>query len=177
MDIGKKLYQELTPKQRAIAAYAAVNRNDQSEIDRLMGTAARGRKHGQAILALSQALDAYNCLTANATRARLLVSCRLLEAVSFCSGWLGAGGAIDNSEYRKHIDMVEELTPLGEQLADEVDAILQAAREWCEKNQIAVDFFSGILCHLPMPKEMEEQSESDTLTTARSIFDKITLTW
>jgi hypothetical protein len=178
MDIGKKLYQELTPKQRAIAAYGAVNRNDQSEIDRLMGTAPRGRKHGQAIWALAQALNAYNCLTSRTTTTYLVVSGRLHAALSFCIAWLDAGGAIDNSEYRKRADMVEELTPLREQLADEVAAILQAAREWCEKNQIPVDFFSGILCSSPLPEEIGEKTcDSETLNTVRSVFDKITLVW
>jgi hypothetical protein len=74
--------------------------------------------------------------------------------------------------------MVEELTPLREQLADEVDAILQAAREWCEKNQIPVVFFSGILCSFSSPEEIGEKTcDSDTLNTARSVFDKITLAW
>ncbi len=176
MNINKKLYQELTPKQRAIACYSAVNRNDQSEIDRLMGTTPRGRKYGQAVLALGQALNAYNCLTSRTTTTYLVVSGRLHTALSFCIAWLDAGGAIDNSEYRKHVDIVEELTPLREQLAGEVDAILQAAREWCEKNQIPVDFFSGILCSSPLQEEIGEITcDSETLTTVRSVFDKITL--
>lgn len=178
MDIGKKLYQELTPKQRAIAAYAAVNRHDQSEIDRLMGTAARGGKHGQAIWALAQVLNTYNFLISSTTTTYLVVSGRLHAALSFCIAWLDAGGAIDNSEYRKNADMDEKLTPLREQLANEIDAILPAAREWCEKVKIPVDFFSGILCSFTLPEEIGEKTcDSETLNKVRSIFDEITLAW
>lgn len=51
MDIGKKLYQELTPRQRAIAIYAAINGDDQDEVDRLIGNAPRGGSH--SVLSLS----------------------------------------------------------------------------------------------------------------------------
>lgn len=177
MDIGKKIYQELTPRQRAIACYSAMNRDDQDEVDRLMGHAPRDGKHGQPILALGQALDAYNRFTARAMTTYLLVSSRLVAALSFCEAWLGAGGAIDNLEYSEKVAIVQKLTPLYEQLAGEVKAIRQAAWEWCKKNQIPTDFFSGPLCPLPMPKEMEEQSDSETLNAARSVFDTITLAW
>jgi hypothetical protein len=74
--------------------------------------------------------------------------------------------------------MVEELTSLREQMAGEVEAILQAAREWCEKNQIPMEFFSGILCSFPLPQEVGEKTcDGETLNTARSLFDKITLAW
>lgn len=177
MDIGKKIYQELTPRQRAIAIYAADNRGDQNEIDRLMGNAPRDGKHGQPILALGQALNAYNRFTARTMTTYLLVSSRLESALSFCEGWLGADGAIDNLEYAEKVAIVQKLSPLNEQLAVEVKAIRQAAWEWCQKNQIPIDFFSGPLCPLPMPKEIEEQSDSETLNAARSVFDTITLSW
>jgi hypothetical protein len=177
MDISKKLYQELTPSQRAIACYSALNRNDQTEADRIIGHAPRDGKHGQAILALGQALDAYNCLTARATTNYLVISGRLHAALSYCSAWLDADGAIDNQEYMEKFAMVQNLTPLNEQLAGEVESIRQAALEWCSKNQIPKDFFSGPLCYLPMPKEVAEQSESETLNAVRSLFEKITLVW
>ena len=95
----------------------------------------------------------------SATTTYLVVSGRLNAALSFCIAWLDAGGEIDNQEYREKVAMVQELTPLNEQLAGEVDSIRHAAWEWCEKNKIPTDFFSGPLCHLPMPKEVEEQSD------------------
>ncbi len=177
MNIGKKVYQVLTPKQRAVALYSAINRDDEDEADRLIAHAPRDRRHRQAIFALGQALDAYNCLTARATTTYLDISSRLHAALSFCSAWLGAGGAIDNQEYREKVVMVENLTPLNEQLAGEVESIRQAAWEWCKQNEIPTDFFSGPLCHLPMPKEVVEQSDIETLRAIRSVFDKITLDW
>jgi len=177
MDIGKKLYHELTPKQRAIACYSAMNRDDQGEVDRLMGHAPRDKKHGQPILALGQALDAYNCFTARAMTNYLLVSSRLVAALSFCEAWLDAGGAIDNLKYSEKLAMIQILTPLSEQWAGVVKAVRQATWEWCKMNQIPTDLFSSQLCPLPMPKELEEQSDSETLNTVRSLFDKITLSW
>ncbi len=177
MDIGKKLYQDLTARQRAIACYSAINRNDQEEADRLMRYAPREKSHGQAILALGQALDTYNCFTARATTLYLGVSGRLLAAVSFCSGWLAAGGALDAPKYREKVAQVENLSPVSDRLAREVEAVWQAAWEWCEKYQIPTDFFSGELCPLPMPKEFEEKVDSETLDAVRSVFEKITLSW
>jgi len=97
--------------------------------------------------------------------------------LSHCSAWVGAGGATDNQEYIEKDAMIQNLTPLNEQLPGEVESIRQAAWEWCKKNEIPTDFFSGPLCHLPMPKEVEEQSDSETLWEVRSVFDKITLSW
>jgi len=59
----------------------------------------------------------------------------------------------------------------------ELGSIQQAAWEWVNKNNIPPDFFSGPLCHLPLPKEIERQHESDTLDEVRSLFDAITLAW
>ena len=177
MDINKKIYKDLTARQRAIACYSALNRNDQTEAYRIIGHAPRDRKHGQAILALSQAFDAYNCFTASAITTCLVVSGRLNAALSFCIAWLEAGGEMDNQEYREKVAMVQELTPLNEQLAGEVESIRHAAWVWCKKNKIPTDFFSGPGCHLPMPKEMETQSESEALNAVHSLFDKITLVW
>ncbi|MFH0784021.1 MAG: hypothetical protein V2B20_18985 [Pseudomonadota bacterium] len=177
MDIGKKLYQELTAKQRAIAYYSAINRDDHDEVDRLLRYGPRERSHVQAILALGQALDFFNLLTARATTIYLALSGQLAAALSFCSAWLAADGALDDLQYRGKVAVIEKLTLLSKQSAGEVEAIWQAAREWCNNNQIPTDFFSGPLCALPMPKELEEQSDSETLWLVRSAFEKITLSW
>lgn len=177
MDIGKKLYQDLTAKQRAIACYSAINRDDQEEADRLIRYAPRERSHGQAILALAQALDAYNFLIAGATTRYLCVSGQLLAALSFCSAWLAADGGLDAPRYREKVALVEALTPLREKSAKEVEAVWQGAWEWCEKNQIPADFFSSQLCPLPMPEELGEKRGSETLKAVHSVFEKISLAW
>lgn len=177
MEIDKNIYKNLSAKQRAIAAFAAVNREDQGEVERLISNAPRGKNHGQAIIALSQAMDAYNSLTARATRNYFAISSRLKAALSFCSAWLGAGGPIDASEYRENVLIIEKLLPRSKQLAREVEAIQQATLEWCEKNKIPGDFFSGTLCYSPLPKEVKKQSNSETLETIRSVFSQITFVW
>ncbi|TKB26510.1 hypothetical protein FCL47_08840 [Desulfopila sp. IMCC35006] len=174
MDIHKKIYQDLTPKQRAIACYSAVNREDQDEINRLIGHVPQGKNNGQALSAICQALHAYNYLTAEAMHTYLLVSCRLQSALSFCSAWLAAGGAPESAEYRKKETLVEKLLPLSEKLAGEVDAIRQAAVEWCKINKIPIDIFMGSLCLFPMPKDIIEQNDSKTLEAKRLVFSEIT---
>lgn len=177
MDINKKLYQELTPKQRAIAAYAAVNRNDQTEIDRLMGAASREDGLHKALRGVGQALEAYNNLVSRAVIGFLQANGRAKAAVSFCIGWTSAGGAEDNEEYRKNCLIVEIFSEICDSWMGDIEEVQQVAWEWCEKNEIPVDFFSGPLCSYPLPDEMEEASDSETLDVVRSVFDQITLGW
>lgn len=177
MDIGKRFYQDLTPKQRAVACYLALNRGDDGEADRLIGHSPRCKNHGKSILALGQALDAYNFFTARAIRNFLVVSGEFKKMLSYCEAWLAAGGAIDNFEYSSRFAMVEKLRPTLDESAGEVAVIRQAAWEWCKKHEIPTDCFSGPLSFTPLPKEMVEQSDSEKLDVFRSLFDRITLTW
>ncbi len=177
MDIGKKVYQDLTPKQRAVACYLALKRDDDGEADRLFRHAPRCKIYKQEMFALGQALDAYNFFIARAIRDFLVVSGQLKEMLSFCEAWVAAGGSIDNSMYSARVTMVEKLLPLMEEVSGEVKAIRQAAWEWCKKYEIPTDFFSGPDCFSPLPKEKVEQSDSEILNVVRSLFDKITLTW
>ena len=62
MDISKKIYQDLGAKERAVAGYAAINRDDQSEINRLLGHSFNMQADGKIFLALYQALNVYNFL-------------------------------------------------------------------------------------------------------------------
>ena len=177
MDIDKYTYKKLSAKHRAIAAFAAVIREDQGEIERLISNAPRGKNHGQTIIALSQAINAYNSLTGRAMRDYFLISGRLYAALSFCSAWLEAGGAIDASEYKENALIIEKLSPQSKEAASIVRVIQQVALEWCAKHDIPTDFFSGILCHIPLPKEISDQDDNKMLEFIRSIFDQITLTW
>ncbi len=175
MNINKKLYQELTPKQRAIACYSAVNRNDQTEIDRLMGAASRDHELYKAIRGLGRCFEAYNLLMNRATIGLLLEARYQEKAVSFCKGWIAAGGAENNAGYQRCLLAAESLDSSSDNWIGEINEVQLAAREWCEKNQIPVDFFSGPLCSFPLPDEMEEAKDSETLDAVRSVFDQITL--
>jgi hypothetical protein len=181
MNIAKRLYQELTPKQRAIALYAAMNRQDQVEANRLVDQAPRRAGHGKAILGIGQALDAYNRLVSQVTRDLLLVVGESMAARSFCIGWLSAGGTVNNEEYRKNCLIAETLSPICESHVGEMEAVCQAAREWCEKNDIPVDLFSGPLCFLRLKKATEDTEmlpiDGEIMAMMRSVFDAIKLIW
>lgn len=180
MDIAKRLYLKLTPKQRTIAAYAAINRRDQAEVDRLIGRAPRRAGHGMAILGLGQALDAYNCFVSQATKDFLLFSGEALAAASFCEGWLSARGEPDNEKYQKHYQAAEALSLISENRAGEIEAVKQAAWEWCEKNDVPIEVFSGPLCFRPLQKPTDDVMklpiDNELLTHIRSVFDGIKLT-
>ena len=94
MDISKKVYQQLTPIQRAIAFYKSITRDDQSEVERLLEHAPKFKGHGQAVLALGQAMDAYNSITSNFMRDFLLINGKLQASVAYCEAWQDAGGGI-----------------------------------------------------------------------------------
>jgi len=96
MDISEKCYQKITPRQRAIAVYNALNRKDRAEIDRLIKNAPKDGNHRQAILAIGQAKNVYNQFMAKVIKDFFVVHGELMEALSFCVGWDTAGGAIDN---------------------------------------------------------------------------------
>jgi hypothetical protein len=177
MEIKQKIYSELSPKQRAIAAFLSVNRDDSDEIDRLFASAPRNAGHGQAILAIGQALDSYNRFLPGAVCNYLITSGRLDVAISYCSAWLDAGGALGTSKYLENLAVIERLKPIVEKMVEDVCAVRQATREWCEKNQIPVDVFAQPLCLFPLPDRVETVSNSEELIAIRSCFDKITLSW
>ena len=175
MDISKKCYQKITPKQRAIAAYNALNRGDPTEIDRLMKNAPKEGNQGQAILAIGQAKNFYNLILAKQTKDFLVAYGEYREAVSFCDGWIAAGGASDNKAYHEKQAISESLIPIVEQLASKVTAVHQATREWCQKNEIPVETFSGISCFVPLRPADMDPVDSEMLNIMRDLYDGITL--
>lgn len=177
MDINKRIYSELSAKERAVAAFLAINRDDGEEVDRLFANVPRGRGHGQAVIGIGQAMETYNRFSAGAVCNYLIMSGILQNALSYCSAWLDAGGVFNAEKYREKVAVIEQLKPKVEKLAGDVYAIRQAAYEWCEKQQIPVDIFAQPLCFFPLPSRVEEVSESEELSALRSCFDKITLAW
>jgi hypothetical protein len=177
MEIKQKIYSDLSPKQRAIAALLSVNRDDSAEVDRLLASAPKCGGHGQALLGIGQALEAYNRFSTGAVCIYLCTSGRLLAALSYCSAWVGAGGALNAKRYRENLAVIERLEPRVEKLAGDVYAVRQAAREWCEKHQVPVDVFGQPLCLFPLPDRVEPVSDSEELNVVRSCFDQITLAW
>ena len=183
MDIAKRLYQELSPTQRASAVYAAINRADNTEADRLVGQAPRRGGHNKAIFGTGQALDAYNRLTAQFTREILLQVNKASSALSYCEGWLDAGGAPDDAEYSKRYLEAEVLLEISAVMRGMLEAVKQAAREWCKKNGVSTEVFSGPMAFLSLVKknasELDDNSPVDdtTLEQMRSLFDEITLSW
>ena len=178
MEIKSAIYNELSPAQRAIACFLAVNRDDGAEIDRLFVNAPKDVRHRQALLAIGQGLDTYNRFSARAITLYLVASSKLQSALAFCSAWLEAGGQVDSPRYRENAAIIETLTPLTEQLAGEVDAVRQAAREWCEQKKIPVEIFSEPICPFNLGGGEDcAQPDSETLSAVRSVFEKITLSW
>lgn len=179
MDIAKKLYQELTPKQRAVAVYAAINRADGTEGARLLGQAPSTGGHGKAILGLGQARNVYNLLTARSVREILLSVSKAALAVSYCEKWLDADGALDDAVYLKHFKEMEALTENEEAMRGELAAIQQTAREWCDKNGIPVETFSGPLFFMPLTEKKDSDApvDDEVLAAMRSLFDEIKLAW
>ncbi len=178
MDISKQTYQQLTPTHRAVACFKSIARADQGEIDRLVGNAPRIGGHGQAILALGQAMDAYNALGSHLVRSYLMVSGQMQAALSFCVGWSSAGGSMENKEYQVNNATAERLRPLCEELFSQVEAVQEVAREWCDQHNIPIDFFAGPQSFRPLAPSRDEavSIDQETLDVVRSVFAEIKLT-
>lgn len=118
-------------------------------------------------------------LGSNGLRSHLLVSDRLQTALSFCLGWACAGGSLENEEYLANRVTAERLRPLFEKLVAEVEAVHEAAREWCAQHKIPVDFFSGPLAIRPLAQSTitEISVDKEILEIARSTFAAIKLRW
>lgn len=176
MDISKKVYQQLTPKQRAVACYKSITRNDQSEIDRLLEHAPKHKGHGQTFLALGQAMDAYNLFTAKFTKDFLLINGRFQAAIAYCEGWLDAGGSVTDERYLERRSTLDFLVQSMQRVVMDIHSVRQAAREWCECNSIPIEFFSGPQCFLQL-SESDGSVEPETLDVVRSVFAAIKLSW
>ena len=177
MEIKQKIYNDFPPKERAVAAFLSINRDDSEELDRLLGNAPRNDGHRQAILAIGQALDAYNRFLSGSVCSFLAASRMLESARSYCSAWVEAGGSLCAPKYLINVATAERLEPIVEEWENEVYAVRQAAWEWCEKNQVPVGVFSQPVCVFSLPDKIEVTSDSKELDAIRSCFDKITLSW
>ena len=179
MNISKKISQDLGAKERALASYAAISRDDQSEINRLVGHSSNSRTDGKIFLALYQALNLYNFLISEAIKDFLIASVKSQGASSFREGWLAAGGSTDNDEYQKISAITDALTVASGNMACEIEAVRQAAYTWCQKNDVPVSFFSGPLCIQPLredqtlPKEYELNDIAESLEMMTSAFNAI----
>ena len=179
MDISKKIYQGLGEKERAVASYAAINRDDQSEINRLNGHTSNDQTDGEIVLALYQALNVYNFLISEAIKNFLVATVKSQGASSFRAGWLAAGGATDNDAYQKISELADALTVTSGNMACEIEAVRQAAYTWCKKNDVPVSFFSGPLCIHPLredqklPEEYEQKDIAGSLEMMTSAFDTV----
>ncbi len=181
MKIREQLYQALSPTQRAAAILAAINRDDDIEGSRLLSQAPKGEGHDKAFLGVCQALNVYNFLMARMVKDILLQIQRITANESYCTGWLDAGGAPDNAEYlKKYSDLLEFLGVL-EVMAGGLEAVREAAREWCDNNGLPMEIFSGKLAFMPLvPKTDLEicdnaQVDDALLEQMRSLFYSINI--
>ena len=180
MDITRKLYHELGSRERAIACYMALNRNDLTETARLTGNMRYDRVYNRIFLGLGQATDVYNQFASRARIDLLRVAGDFRASLAYCEAWLDAGGSLENEEYQNNYVLATKLPAVIESLVAELDAVGQAACEWCEKNNIPRELFSGPLCispignHTATKHEKNEIGESAMLM--RSVFDAIKLT-
>lgn len=174
MDISKQTYQSLTPKQRAVACFKSITRADQGEIDRLVAHTPKGGGHGQAILALGQAMDAYNLFTAKFTKDFLLINGKFQAAIAYCEGWLDAGGSVTDERYLERHSTLYSFEQSVQEVVMDIDSVRHAAREWCEFNNITTEFFSGPQCFLQLPDTVGP-FKPETLDVVRSVFAEIKL--
>jgi hypothetical protein len=177
MEIKQKIYNDFPPKQRAVAVFLSINRDDSEELDRLLGNAPKNDGHRQAILAIGQALNAYNRFLSDSMCNYLVASRARESARSYCSAWIEAGGALSAPKYLINVAVFERLEPIVEEWENAVYAVRQAAWEWCEKNKVPVGVFSRPVCVFSLPEKLEITSDSEELNAIRSCFDKITLSW
>ena len=178
MDISEKCCQEITPRQRVIAVYNALKRKDRPEIDRLIKNAPKDGNHRQAILAIGQAQKVYDQFMTKVTNDFFEVYGELMEALSFCDGWVTADGAIDNKEYQEKCAISGNLKPVVAQIESQLAAVHQAMREWCQKNEIPVEMFSepGLSCYLSLRSADKDSAvDSQMLNKVRGLYDGITL--
>ena len=181
MDITKKLYQDLGSKERAIACYMALNRNDLTETDRLTGNMPHDRVYNMIFLGLGQAMDVYNQYTSRAMIDLLREVGDFRAALAYCEGWLDAGGSLENEKYQKNYLIVKKLPAVLESLFAELHAVGQVACEWCEKNNIPKEIFSGPLCitptgiHTTTKKVRKKNETGESSMLMRSVFDAIKL--
>jgi len=184
MEIKKQMYQALSPTQRAVAIAAALNRSDGGEADKLVRQAPRRGGHGKAIIGIRQAQNVYNMFTSRTVREFLLVEKSRAAVTFYCDGWVDAGGSKNASSYRKKCTEDEALVLVSVSLVGELNAVKQAAREWCEKNDVPVEIFSGVMAFLPLSKnsgqmvgdEMAPVNE-EMLVLMRSMFGAVKLAW
>jgi len=179
MDITRKLYQELGPKERAIACYMALNRNDLTETARLTRNMRYDRAYNRIFLGLGQAMDVYNQFASRVKLDLLRVAGDFRAALAYCEAWLDAGGSLENEEYQNNFLLATQLPAVIESLVGELDTVEQVACEWCEKNDIPREIFSGSLCIIPIGKhtaiKQEKNESGESAVLMRSVFDAIKL--
>lgn len=179
MDITRKLYQKLGPRERAIACYMALNRNDLTETARLTRNIRYDQAYNRIFLGLGQAMDVYNQFASRANIDLLRVAGDFRAALAYCEGWLDAGGSLENEEYQNNYLLATKLPAVIESLVADLDAIGQVAYEWCEKNNIPRDLFSGPLCIIPIGKhtaiKQQKDETGESAMLMRSVFDAIKL--
>lgn len=177
-DISKIIYQTLTAKQRAVAVYAAFNREDHVETSRLIGHAPKSGGHGKEIFAISQAVKTYGIMMSKATTELQRLISHSLAANSFCLGWAAAGGAPDNPEYLGYRMIAELMAPAVEDCRGVLNSVRQAGAEWCETNGIPLETLSS-KCGGVLPPKIDPGAprNEESLAMMRSLFNSITLSW
>jgi hypothetical protein len=179
MDITKKLYQELGSRERAIACYMALNRNDLTETARLTRNMRYDRAYNRIFWGIGQAMDVYNQFASRTKIDLLRVAGDFRAALAYCAAWLDAGGSVENEEYQNNYLLATQLPAVIESLVADMDAVGQVACEWCEKNNIPRELFSGPLCIIPIGKRTATKHEENDIGEAamliRSVFDAIKL--
>ena len=179
MQIPKSAYHQLAPTPRAIAAYMAINRCDENEADKLVGTAPRGEKHGKPILALGQAIGAYNRVVGYFF---IQLQSRLhlwSETLAYCEAWLAAGGDVHNERYLGKYKMLERLQVEATEWAASLEAVRVAVREWADSSGVPRKLFSGPLALVDLEKPLGDfKADDEVLAVVRELFgDRLSLTW
>jgi hypothetical protein len=178
MEIKKTSYESLSAVPRAAAAFMAINRSDTVEVEKLFGNCPQSQGHGKAILGLGQAIEIYNRLAGECILRLLHQLHAFTEHLAFCDGWLTGGGAPEDARYMKRFKTLETLGKGAKQLAAELEAVKEAAREWADHNGVPQEIFSGPLVILNLGKKSEDTTEDkEMLIVMRALFQEILLNW
>ncbi|MDF1613843.1 hypothetical protein [Desulfurivibrio dismutans] len=179
MQIPKSTYQSLSPAPRAVAAFLAINRCDGSEAEKLVGSAPRGGGHGKPILALGQAIDAYNRLAGHFF---IQMQSRLdlwSETLAYCEAWLAAGGDLQDEGYLGKYKNLDHLKGEATEWAASLEAVRVAVREWADNSGVPRKVFSGPLVLVDLEKPLGDfKADNEVLAVVRELFDdRLSLAW
>ncbi|MFH7326609.1 hypothetical protein [Desulfurivibrio sp. C05AmB] len=174
--IGPQTYQSLPSTQRAVAYFIAINRGDHAEAERLIEHAPCGSGQSKAFLGIERMLSVFNLLAGIVMRELLLIYGDTLAAHAYTKGWLDAGGATTDPNFLKHCKSTKDQLKAVSVMSGQLEALKEAARTWCDSNEVPEEVFASFLALIPMAKVDGEVVDATWVALYRKVFDEVKLT-